>query len=305
VAAVNGLGERFKSGGRVMKNVTGYDLSKLLTGSWGTLAAITELTLKVLPAPEIVTTLALHGLSDAMATAAMTAALGSSHEVSGAAHLPARAATRAALGNAAATILRLEGFARSVAARASALSDELAGFGAAARLEDGPSRLLWRQVRDVAPLLDPGPLPLPPPARGGGFQNLSPPLAGGDGARSAPGEGLNPPNTGPLWRVSTAPTHGHKLVAALAPAEALYDWGGGLVWLALGEGEEDAGAARLRAALAPLGGHATLIRAPAAVRARVPVFEPQPPALAALTRRVKASFDPRNVLNPGRMVAET
>lgn len=266
IAAVNGLGERFKSGGRVMKNVTGYDLSKLLTGSFGTLAAITDLTLKVLPAPETVMTLLLHGLDDAQATQAMTAALRSSHEVSGAAHLPARAAARAELGGAPATIFRLEGFSRSVTSRADALSSELAGFGAAERINDGSSRVLWRQVRDVAPLIDKEP---------------------------------------PLWRVSTAPTHGYRLAAAVGPDDALYDWGGGLVWLALGGREADAGASRLRKALAPLGGHATLIRAPESIRARVPVFEPQPPALAALSARVKRSFDPKNLLNPGRIYAET
>ncbi|MSO71758.1 MAG: glycolate oxidase subunit GlcE [Alphaproteobacteria bacterium] len=266
IAAVNGLGERFKSGGRVMKNVTGYDLSKLLTGSFGTLAAIAELTLKVLPSPETVTTLVLHGLGDPQATTAMTAALRSSHEVSGAAHLPTRASSRAALGTNSATILRLEGFARSVKARAEALAAELAGFGAAESVSDGASRVLWRQVRDMASLID---------------------------------------KDSPLWRVSTAPTCGHRLAAAVGPDDVFYDWGGGLVWLALGGREADAGAARLRAALAPLGGHATLIRAPAEMRARVPVFEPQPLALAALSARVKRSFDPKNVLNPRRIYAET
>ncbi len=86
--AVSGRGEQFKSGGRVVKNVTGYDLSKLIAGSFGTLAAATEVTVKTVPAPEETRTLLLSGLGDAEALAAMTAALAAPYEVSGAAHLP-------------------------------------------------------------------------------------------------------------------------------------------------------------------------------------------------------------------------
>ncbi len=82
--------------------------------------------------------------------------------------------------------------------------------------------------------------------------------------------------------------------------EALYDWGGGLVWLAIAA-RPDAGHEKVRAAVAAAGGHATLVRAAGEVRARVPVFEPQPARLGALTARVKDAFDPKGVLNPGRM----
>jgi glycolate oxidase FAD binding subunit len=85
--------------------------------------------------------------------------------------------------------------------------------------------------------------------------------------------------------------------------EGFYDWAGGLVWAAL-PASPDAAAALVRRCVGSRGGHATLIRAPAEVRARVPVFEPEPAALAALSARVKASFDPLNILNPGRMRAE-
>src|SRR6266487_396923 len=87
--AVSGFGDSFKAGGRVVKNVTGYDLCKLLAGSWGTLAVMTEVTLKVMPKPESERTLVLSELDDVAANRAMTAALGSSSDVSGAAHLPA------------------------------------------------------------------------------------------------------------------------------------------------------------------------------------------------------------------------
>ena len=113
VSVVSGRGETFKSGGRVVKNVTGYDLSKLMTGAWGTLGVLTDVTIKVLPAAETETTLAIRGLPDEDATAAMALAMGSSAEVSGAAHLPYGVAERVASdmrGSEAATLLRVEGF---------------------------------------------------------------------------------------------------------------------------------------------------------------------------------------------------
>jgi len=254
---VSGRGEAFKAGGRVVKNVTGYDLPKLMAGSYGTLAALTEVTLKVLPLPEATRTLVLMGLDDETARRAMSAALKSSHEVSGAAHMP-----RDALAGSPRTLLRLEGPEPSVVARADALRRELAEFGAAEQLDDAASLALWQSVRDAAPVALPG---------------------------------------AAVWRVSVAPTDGPALAARVArahDARHFFDWGGGLVWLAV-MGAEDGGAASIRATLS--GGHATLIRAPDALRAAVPPFEPQPPALAALTARVKAQFDPRRILNRGRM----
>ena len=123
-SGVNGRGEAFKSGGRVMKNVTGYDLSKLLAGSWGTLAVLDEVSVKVLPAPDQTRTLLLHGLDDAAAVKAMCAAMGSPHEVSGAAHVGGK------------TALRLEGVAPSVEARLKGLRELLAASGA----DDGGAR---------------------------------------------------------------------------------------------------------------------------------------------------------------------
>ena len=140
-SGVNGRGEAFKSGGRVMKNVTGYDLSKLLAGSWGTLAVLDEVSVKVLPAPDQTRTLLLHGLDDAAAVTAMCAAMGSPHEVSGAAHVGDR------------TALRIEGVAPSVEARLKGLRELLAASGAAMdELGTLESRTFWREVRDVAPL---------------------------------------------------------------------------------------------------------------------------------------------------------
>src|SRR5712675_841872 len=156
--AVSGFGDSFKAGGRVVKNVTGYDLCKLLAGAWGTLAVMTEVTLKVMPKPESERTLILRGLDDLTANQAMTAALGSPFDVSGAAHLP-NSAFRPAAGAAAApgspgqavTLLRLEGIAASATHRAASLGKVLAPFGAVEVLEDAASMAVWSSVRDVQP----------------------------------------------------------------------------------------------------------------------------------------------------------
>ena len=264
IAAVSGRGEAFKSGGRVVKNVTGYDMCKLLAGSYGTLAVMTQVTLKVLPAPEETRTLVLHGLDDATATRAMTEALQSSHNVTGAAHLPANLAARLDIDGGAATLLRLEGFGPSVATRASALTDLLCDHGDIDVLDRAASATLWRQIRDGAPY-------------------------------------VAQPDW-PLWRISVPPQAGHEVAARIAArhtAEWFYDWGGGLVWLTIDPSTPDAGAAAVRAAVTD--GHATLIRAPEATRASVSVFHPQPAPLAALTRRIKDGFDPKRILNHGRM----
>jgi len=277
--AVTGRGETIKAGGRVVKNVTGYDLCKLFAGAHGTLAAMTELTFKVLPAPEDAATVAIRGLDDEAAIRAMTAATASPHEVSGVAHLPgpatARAGVAALADGRAATLIRVEGPGPSVAHRAEALAAMGAEHGPVETLGRDETRALWRAIGDVAP------------------------LDGGDGRT---GERI-------VWRLSVPPAEGARAVAAIAAgteeAAWFHDWSGGLIWLSLDPKREndDGGAARLRAAIAGLGGYATLARAPADLRARAPVFQPQPAPLAALTARIKDGFDPRHILNPGRMYA--
>jgi glycolate oxidase FAD binding subunit len=267
IHAVSGRGEAFKSGGRVVKNVTGYDMSKLMAGSWGTLTIATDVTFKVLPAAETETTLVLSGLFDDAAVAAMALAMGSSAEVSGAAHLPETVAARVgggALADGAATLLRIEGFGPSVDYRVKHLRD---AFGREAHFDEisgDASKSVWRAVRDCLPFAD-------------GSQK-------------------------PVWRVSLAPSEAHRVVMAFrmeAAVEAFYDWAGGLAWVRM-EGDPEANL--LRGLVKKFGGgHATLVRASAADRAAIPVFEPQPPALAALSKRLKEQFDPQNILNPGRM----
>ncbi len=269
VHAVSGRGEAFKSGGRVVKNVTGYDLSKGLAGSWGTLAVATDVTFKVLPSAEISETVMLRGLADRAAVEVMCGAMGSSWEISAAAHLPQEAAERVPVSlvsgaGGPVTLFRLEGFEASVAYRGDGLFAALEAHGTVNRLDIDLSSALWTALRDVVPL---------------------------QGDR-------------PLWRVSVAPTSGPDIIAAMADRDMryFYDWSGGLVWIETDEAD-GAGEKVLRAAVDAAGGHATLIRAPEALRNAVPPFHPQPPALAALSRRLKENFDPKNILNPGRMVA--
>lgn len=273
--AVSGFGDSFKTGGKVVKNVTGYDLCKLLAGSWGTLSVMTEVTLKVMPKPEAERTLLLHGLDDATANKAMTAALGSPFDVSGAAHL-AKSAFRAkteelgdlAGGGEALTVLRLEGIAASAVHRAGSLREWLAPFGTATLIEDVASAALWATIRDVLPFAASGAL-----------------------------------GAWPVWRIVCPPASGALLGAQLARetgGDVIYDWGGGLIWAALPP-KPDAHAPVVRARANAAGGHATLIRAAEDVRRMIDVFHPQAPGIAALSERVRASFDPKSVFNRGRL----
>jgi glycolate oxidase FAD binding subunit len=265
-AAVNGRGEIFKAGGKVVKNVTGFDLSKLMVGAFGTLAILTEVTLKAMPRPETECTVLVPGLGDAKAFDVMARALNSPHEVFAAAHLPACSARRCSVGaQGSVTALRLEGPAPSVAFRAGEIEKM---FGGGARLDAEGSARCWEEIGEVRALLPEG-APL-------------------------------------VWRLCPTPSSSAGAVAAIRAkfpgAEAFYDWGGGLVWLSLDAAEAgaDAGASVVRAALKGVG-HATLVVAPDVLRENVEVFQPADPALAALEARVKQNFDPLGLLNPGRM----
>jgi len=269
VECVNGWGEPFKSGGRVMKNVTGYDLCKAVAGSWGTLAVITNVTMKVLPRAQETRTLLCFGLPDQTAIEAMCLCHGTPYEVSGAVHLEAPLAARLSNANisgagAAVTAIRVENFPHSVRYRFGRLKDRLAAYSLSLELDDANSRSFWEEVRTLRM------------------------FAGSDR---------------PLWRISTAPSRATKLVAVIARTldiRVAYDWSGGLIWLDTTL-TSDAGAVEIRRAIAEFGGHATLIRAEHTTRASLDVFQPLDLGLAALTRKLKAAFDPAGILNPGHM----
>jgi len=241
--AVSGRGERFRAGGKVVKNVTGYDLPKLIAGSWGTLAVMPEVTLRVAPRPLREVTLIVDDRTPAAALETMTAALGSALEVSAAAFDPWRG-----------TSLRLEGFPESVAAREAALT-ELIAEAEFERLTDGESRACWHSI-------------------GSGEAFAEWPV---------------------VWRLSVPPSEAPRVLEALEPERCSIDWGGGLIWAAY----DAIDAARVRGAIRE--GHATLIKAPEAARARTCILQAPTAAVDALGDRVKAAFDPDNKLNPGRM----
>lgn len=244
VRFVDGTGAVVKNGGRVMKNVTGLDLVKLMAGSHGTLGVITEIGFKVLPRPEATATIVLEGLDIPAAITAMTAATATPYDITGAAHQP---------GGAPVTRIRVQGFAGSVAYRAKELQRALSRFGSV-RVEEGEG--VWTAIRDAVPLVD---------------------------------------GAGAIWRISVRPTDGARVAASLADAALLFDWAGGLVWARVPESLD------LRAALAGIPGHATLMRGAPETHARFGTFAPEPAPVAALAAGLRARFDPRGILNPGRM----
>jgi glycolate oxidase FAD binding subunit len=269
VRAVNGRGETIKSGGRVMKNVTGYDVARALSGSWGTLAVMTEITLKVLPLAEETRTLICLNLTDEGAVSAMVRALGSAYEVSGAVHLQKPFVERLTVPDVAAlaqpvTALRVENFSSSVDYRVGRLHQELKTFGTIYEMDNSRSRAFWNDIRRLQ------------------F------LSGSDW---------------PLWRVTTAPEQGARLVSALSAqmaCRAAYDWSGGLIWLEVPP-STDASGTVLRRIIAEYQADAFLVRGNAAARASVGVFQPLPEVNMNLIRRLKEAFDPHRILNPGRM----
>jgi len=280
IRAVTGHGDIFKSGGRVMKNVTGYDLCKTMAGSWGTLSVLTEVTMKVLPKPEETRTLIICGLADEMANEVLCAAMSTPFEVSGSVHMQKGMATRldhAKLGGVDATLakvmgdsitaLRIENVSSSVAYRMEQLKRRFGAFGDILELDNTPSLVFWRKLQDLE------------------FLQV------GEGA---------------VWRISTAPRSGHRIVRMVSefmPCNAVYDWSGGLVWMEVPE-VSDGGAAEIRRVVATVGGHATLVHASPAVRSAVDVFQPLEDGLSRLSKALKMTYDPKGVLNPGRMYAE-
>lgn len=272
--AISGRGEVFKSGSRVVKNVTGFDLSKLMAGSHGTLAVLSEATIKVLPAPEKIRTVlvrwAQDGIYDHGGVKAMTDAAASPHEISGAAHMPAGLAKLSSVDfvaetGRAITAIRVEGPGPSVEHRCRELRQLLAKYGATEELHTANSKVLWREIRDV--------------------------------------HCFTHELERHVWRISVPPVEGSRVALKILegnPGEALYDWAGGLIWLALAP-VDDAHAAVVRRVVGEAGGHATLFRAPAEIRQNLDVFQPLDGPLSDITKRIKHGFDPHGILNPGRM----
>jgi len=262
--AVNGQGQVFRAGSRVMKNVTGFDLPKLFCGSFGSLGVLTEVTLKVLPRPEHERTLVAAGWSVDAGCAALREAVASPFEPSGAAFLPETAARAAGLSGAAA-VLRFEGTALSIRWRVAALRRAIPAWSGAEELDDFASSSMWTTVRDASVFV-------------------------GDNRA--------------LWRLSVAPLSGPDVVKEIGGAIAsthLLDWVGGLVWVRIDQPAEDAGAALIDRVVARVGGHATLLRGPASLRGRL--ARNTNPGVAALARDVMRAFDPDGVFAAGSLPA--
>ena len=270
--AVSGRGESFQSGSRVMKNVTGYDLSKLMAGSFGTLAVMHDITIKTMPKPQDASSLIWFTDTAASAQKLIRDAFASPYEPSSAAIVPADLlifsrveGVRDAGEKGVAAIIRIEGFDISVRDRVSGITRVLDSPQQPLCLGGEDSDLLQMELRETL---------------------------------------LLPRQTNRvIWKISCPAAAGGVLLDRLTsrPNSLGYaDWGGGLIWLNHPEGG-DAGAEIIRGMLSEYGGHATLYEASENIRRLVPVFHPQPAALHDLTRRVKASFDPLGLLNPGRM----
>lgn len=266
---VSGRGEIFKNGGRVMKNVTGYDLCRGLSGSWGTLAVMTELTTKVLPKAAQTHTLMVAGLPDEIAVEVLCASMGTPFEVSGTIHLDEALAGRMSdpeisRSEAPVTAIRIENFPDSIAYRSGELRKMLQPFGDVIELDNERSLAFWKELRELRFLTG---------------------------------------SNDPVWRISTAPQKGPRAVEAIrgyTECKVAYDWSGGLLWLEV-PATADASSADIRRVMATLGGHVTLMRAEPDVRNSVEVFQPLEAGLMAISQNLKRSFDPAGVLNPGRM----
>lgn len=271
VRGLNGKGDMINSGGKVLKNVAGMDMAKILCGSWGTLALFTEVTMRVVPKAEESRTLFIEGLDESLGVSALTASINSPHEVTGTLHLQPGFVSRLSsdeLNNSdkSLTVIRLEGFSSAVKYHAAQLKKELAPFGDIYEFDDTRSRNFWEEIRT--------------------FKYLE-------------------SSDDPVWRLSVAPSDGPVVIHHLKrdmDCIAAFDWSGGLIWLEVSH-SSDANAADIRRAIAKTGGHATLIRAGEETRRTVEVFQPLEPGQEELASQIKNVFDPHQIFNPGRMYA--
>ena len=248
---VNGRAEIVKAGGPVIKNVTGFDVPKLMCGAFGTLGVLTEISLKVGPAPERAAAVAVRNCAPEAGLRLLREAASLPLDATGLAYLPA--------GTYGTALIRVEGTTAAVVEKLALLHSRFAGQELVT-LNDDTTRASFDEITN-----------------GAAFVNRET----------------------DLWRLCVPPSHAYEAVKSSDASDWYADWAGGLLWLALPANDDTA--TRLRVITTRFGGHATLVRASEDARKRLAVFEPEPPARAELTRAVKAAFDPKRVLNPGRM----
>ncbi len=266
---VNGAGEAIRAGGRVVKNVTGFDLPKIMCGAYGTLGALTELTFRVVPAPPRAPAIAIHDCTPVDGLSMLRRAAGLALEPTGLAYLPAAICAQSAAMIAAGlaqtngvALIRVEGAEDPVIDKLARLRNVFSKQKIIT-LEDQTTEAVFGEIGSGTPFAE---------------------------------------RDTDVWRLCVPAADAH---AAASESEAQFwyaDWGGENLWLALPASRDIA--ERLRTITAKFGGHATLVRANENARARLSAFEPEPPARAALSRAVKAAFDPLRILNPGRMYEE-
>lgn len=273
VNGFTGRAQAFHTGSRVMKNVTGYDLCKLIAGSYGTLTVCTDFTFKVLPRPDKMRTVLLYGQEPNAAVVTMRDAMSSIHEVAGAAYFPPNIAARAGIDYVSnqsepVTAILIDGAGPSVEFRLQALRQLFKGKGDIEELHTMRTRDFWQFAANV-------------------------------GAFTADQSRI-------VWRVSVPPSEAADYVFRLKQEfmdlEYYLDWAGGLIWLSLPVDTEKGGADKTRGEIRN-GGHATLIRAPLELRKQISVFQPQDPVTARISEKIRKGFDPQRILNPGRTYA--
>jgi len=279
VRVVTGNGLAIKSGGRVVKNVTGYDISKLMCGAFGTLGVLSEVTLRVVPRPRDSLTLFMPTPNAAAAATLMAIVLGGAHATSGAAYLPAAlagavsVATEWAIGQGVVAV-RLEGSSETLGVRRDSLIEAIGSAKITGMIGHDDSCRFWHSV--------------------------------------SAGRILREATPTYLWRLSIPPAMAAPFIDrfdTMPDWRYFLDWGGGLVWLGhVADGEPDAESARkldglVRRSLAEIGGHGLLLRAPEGVRDGLAAFQPLSRGELALSQRIKAAFDPKGILNPRFMYA--
>ena len=273
--AVNGRGEIIKSGGTVVKNVTGYDLSKLICGSYGTLCALTEITFKVLPAPEESATLVIHNLDINMAPNYLQKAISSTYDISGASFLPTDPVCNKCQMDikktfklndlkeeGSITAIRIEGSKKSVNQRIENLNKELNTSGLSISvLETLQSEIFWKKIKNLE------------------FFSKT---------------------KNNILRIVIPPSFCTQLAYQL-PKNFKYflDWGGALIWVEACELTEQMFNA-VRKKVVKYGGYVSMIKNSDYLPYVEDVFTIDRNRFS-ISESIKKSFDPKRILNPGKM----
>ena len=270
--AINGRAETWKSGGKVIKNVSGYDMSKLIAGSWGTLSVVTELTFKVLPAPPVSRSLAVWGLSARLGTALMAQVISTPCETSGLAYLPGPAL--AAIGQSGKpfpgetlTLIRLEGTELSVKERLQSINKWLPDACEYSVLDQSASITAWSLIGNTAPLQDRQRSPV-------------------------------------ILKVSLPPASAWNLTRIIDEQRGCIwylDAAGGWLWVGICQDGREEKLDAIRREVNIIGGATTLYRAPADIKQRAGIYSFPDEAVRRLNGKIKNSFDPENIFNPGRL----